>query len=177
MPNNFDYLRPFKADLGIKRINVEFSEQKQNCQRCTKLLVNHQIYFTIMTLINFRSALPTVFWMSAKRLTLNHKKTEFLWLSTSRRKHFSSRASFTLHDAVDAPTTATHNLGVPIDETLSFDSHISHPTWNCYYQLRRIKAICCYIPIAVVTQLTHVHLSFPELTTATVSYSFFQISS
>lgn len=35
----------------------------------------------------------------------------------------------------------TQLLGVLIDETLSFDGHISHLTRNCYYQLRRIKAI------------------------------------
>lgn len=84
--------------------------------------------------------------MVSNRLMLDPTKMEVLWLSMPRNKHLTNSAPFTA-DGVDiAPNSVICLFCVLVDETLSFDSHISHLVRNCYYQLRRIKAIRCSIP-------------------------------
>lgn len=92
-------------------------------------------------------------WMAANRLVLNPAKTEFLWFSTLRMKDLISHAPFSIGDVKIMPTTSTRLLGVLLDETLSLDGHINIMTRTCHYQLRRIKVIRCYIPMAAAIQL------------------------
>lgn len=92
-------------------------------------------------------------WMAANHLALNQiqNPSSYGWAYLDWKIR---RAPFTLDDADIAPTTATRPIRVLIDETLSFDSHISHRTRNCYYQFCRIKAIHHYIRIAIAVHLT-----------------------
>lgn len=58
---------------------------------------------------------------------LNPAKTEFLWLSTHRRKHLIKCVSFTLNSVDIVPSTVTCLHGIRLDETLSPHGHKA--TW------------------------------------------------
>ena len=92
-------------------------------------------------------------WMAVNRLSLNSSKTEFMWLSTPRRRHLISHTALIVEGVEIAPTTELRLLGVLLDESLSLVGHISSVTRSCYYHLRKIRDIRRYLPTSTVVRL------------------------
>lgn len=86
-------------------------------------------------------------WAEENRLALNPAKTEFLWLSTPRRSALVSHEPFRVGDVTIVPSASLRLLGVLLDETLSFESHINDVIRRCHYQLRRIRSVRRYLPV------------------------------
>jgi hypothetical protein len=91
--------------------------------------------------------------LMANRLALNPSKTEVLWITTPRRRHLISRVPFIFDQTHIIPSAEVRLLGVLLDESLTFDSHISNVTRIAFHQLRRIKAIRRHIPTSAMIQL------------------------
>lgn len=113
------------------------------------MVLNHtDIYMQLSLLVHFTSGCRTTsypcYWACLEYQIvdgisncpmLNPIRTKLLWVRTPRRKHLINHAPFTLN-GVDIVfffcyLSSTRLLGVFTDETLSFNNHIFHLTWNC----------------------------------------------
>ena len=81
-------------------------------------------------------------WMTNNKLQLNAEKTEMILMSTgTSAKRFSFPQSVTLLGSDIPLSSAVRNLGVTLDNTLSFEQHVNNICRICYYEIRRIASI------------------------------------
>ena len=94
-------------------------------------------------------------WMSSKRLSLNSSKTRLIWSGTTQQLQ-----------KVDIPLlshgfphftflSSVCDLGVTLDSSLTFSTHISNLTRSSYFPLRRRRAIRKFVSIPVFTSIVH----------------------
>ena len=78
-------------------------------------------------------------WMTCNKLQLNNDKTEMIFIVPKRLlPAFSVPTPVQLGDCLIHTSTSVRNLGVTLDQTLSFQEHISSVCRSCYLELRRI---------------------------------------
>src|SRR6218665_2648396 len=80
-------------------------------------------------------------WMSSYRLRLNPAKTKFMWFSTRQQL-----AKLKVDDLANKFPTYTFSLtacdlGVLLDQELTFALHLHHLSCDCYYQLRQLRTV------------------------------------
>uniref|UniRef100_A0A8C6L9J3 Reverse transcriptase domain-containing protein n=1 Tax=Nothobranchius furzeri TaxID=105023 RepID=A0A8C6L9J3_NOTFU len=80
-------------------------------------------------------------WLSQNLLKLNSNKTELLLIGTASVLKNSPNFSINIDDSTVHPSLQVKSLGVILDGTLSFQSHINHVTRVAYYHLRNINNI------------------------------------
>ena len=84
-------------------------------------------------------------WMDSNSLKLNQEKFEYI-IFHPKRQHFQPlEYSLTLSGSTFYPAGQVRNLGVVQDSCLVMEKQISAVTKSCYYQLRLIGRIRCYI--------------------------------
>src|SRR5678815_1500850 len=80
-------------------------------------------------------------WMSTNRLRLNPSKTQFIWLGT--RQQLAKLDLPTI--AADFPqfvfSSVVRDLGVTLDQELTFARHINRLCRDSYYQLRQFRTV------------------------------------
>ena len=92
--------------------------------------------------------------MHNNKFQLNPGKTETILITS---KH--NQKSLSLPFSVDLNGTSIHlsssvrNLGVTLDQNLSFQQHVSHTCQICYFELRRINSIHYYLSQDVLKTL------------------------
>ena len=81
-------------------------------------------------------------WFSHNWLTLNPSKSEVLLLGTSQRlKTLSTLSSVNVSGTTVPLTTQIKLLGVTLDQSLSFDLHITVLSESCFYHIRALRHI------------------------------------
>ncbi|XP_075968214.1 uncharacterized protein LOC142971545 [Anarhichas minor] len=78
-------------------------------------------------------------WMTTHHLKLNLDKTELLFLPGNGCPHRD--LSITIDDTVVTPTRTARNLGVTLDDQLSFSANIASVTRSCRFLLYNIRRI------------------------------------
>ena len=91
-------------------------------------------------------------WCGSRRLQLNKSKTKIIWLG--------SKASL---DILSQSTESVRDLGAYLDSELNMRAHIAKTTHACFYQIRRLRQICCLLYRDVTANLVAAFV----LTTAT----------
>ena len=93
-------------------------------------------------------------WLSANKLTLNLTKTEFM-LIASRQKlsNLSDSPSLTINNMTVEQVSSTKSLGVCIDQTLNWESHIENISKKIASAIGAIKRIRHQIPFNVVVNV------------------------
>ena len=88
--------------------------------------------------------------MSSNRLRLNSSKTQFIWLGTRQQlaKIAQEFPQFTFSSSV-------RDLGVTLDQELTFMRHINLLCHDCYYQLRQLRVV--FRSLASNAALTLIH--------------------
>ena len=80
-------------------------------------------------------------WMASNRLLLNPSKTQFIWLGGRRQLEGIDQ----LHLARVFPeitfSLTVRDLGVTLDQELSFSQHVNLVSRSCYYQLRQLRLV------------------------------------
>ena len=92
-------------------------------------------------------------WMASNRLKLNPSKSEFLWCTMARRLYLVEHSSLYLSDGNVTTASSVRNLGAYFNESMKMSTHINMLVNASFYQLRRVQAIPCSIPISVAIQL------------------------
>ena len=77
-------------------------------------------------------------WMASNRLKLNPVKTDLLWCATRRRQ--LNRNLLMFGGATIQPSSTVRDLGVVLDNEMSFSAYINQLVSRCFYQLRCIKS-------------------------------------
>ncbi|MCI4375953.1 hypothetical protein PGIGA_G00115620 [Pangasianodon gigas] len=78
-------------------------------------------------------------WMAAHQLKLNPTKTELLFIPGDSSP--SQDLAISLDNSLISPSVTARNLGVTIDNQLSFSSHIANLTRSCRFLLYNIRRI------------------------------------
>jgi len=100
-------------------------------------------------------------WSFTHKLKLNPDKSEVIWLGSRQQLAKPSEAdkSLQLPDGLVRSSTTVKNLGVMIDERLSFDDQARSCIKSCYFHLRRLKQIRRYVEPDVIHSLVHVFVT------------------
>jgi hypothetical protein len=80
-------------------------------------------------------------WMSSNRLRLNASKTEVLWLGSPKRLINHTPPPLALGGISIPLSSEVRSLGVVIDPSIAFTSHVSKVARTCYYHLRQLRSI------------------------------------
>ena len=81
-------------------------------------------------------------WMNANKLKLNEDKTEMILIKPQK-----SSSGMPLPSSVDLNgssinlSATVRNLGVTLDQSLSFQQHVANICRMCYFEIRRISSI------------------------------------
>ena len=79
--------------------------------------------------------------MSSNRLKLNASKTEIMWLGSPKRLSNLSPPSVALGGILIPLSKEVRSLGVVIDSSVAYSSHVSNVVRTCYYHLRQLRSI------------------------------------
>ena len=80
-------------------------------------------------------------WMILNKLKINDAKTEFIVFRSPMLKHDLSDLSVNVGGNVIKPSEKVRDLGVILDQTLSFDDHISTICQSAHFHIRNIGRI------------------------------------
>ena len=79
---------------------------------------------------------PQVAWMLSNCLQLNPSKTQYIWLGTRKQFAKLDLAAIAASLSHIAFSVTVRDLGVSLDQELTFAPHINSLCRDCYYQLR-----------------------------------------
>jgi hypothetical protein len=85
-------------------------------------------------------------WVEANSLALNSNKTKMLVISTPRRINSISTIDILFNGIIIEQCDTLKCLGLTIDSTLSWDTHINKIAKVCYYRLNSLYKIRQFIP-------------------------------
>src|SRR5688572_11096196 len=94
-------------------------------------------------------------WMSSNRLRLNPSKTQYIWLGTRQQLDKLDLESLSAEFPTFTFSTSVRNLGVILDQELSFTGHITALTRSCYYHLRQLRVVTRSLSSSSASTLIH----------------------
>ena len=98
-------------------------------------------------------------WMTTNLLKLNSKKTELLVVATPALLKKVGDIVLLVDGVSICPSPEVRNLGVILDSTLSFQSHIKSMTKSAFFHLRNISRLRPYLSDSVTETLIHAFIS------------------
>ncbi len=86
-------------------------------------------------------------WMLRNKLKLNTGKTEFMVIVAPHHRQAVTRLEPTLRVGTDdiVPAKVVRNLGASFDSAMTMQPFVNQLTRSCYYQLRCLKRIRCFL--------------------------------
>lgn len=106
-----------------------------------------QIYLPIINIPEVKSKVVLLLadiklWMNQRRLKLNDGKTEMLLIKSSIRSNVSIQfGDLNLNGVAVSPSETVKDIGVSLDEALSFKYHINTVVRNCNFHIRNIYSV------------------------------------
>ena len=94
-------------------------------------------------------------WMSSNRLRLNSLKTQFIWLGTRQQLAKLDMAALATAFPHFVFSSVVRDLGVTLDQELTFAPHIHSLSRTCYYQLRQLRTIARSLSSTASATLVH----------------------
>ena len=80
-------------------------------------------------------------WMSSNRLRLNSSKTQLIWLGTRQQLAKIDLEALAQEFPQFTFSSSVRDLGVTLDQELTFTRHINLLCRACYYQLRQLRVV------------------------------------
>ena len=84
-------------------------------------------------------------WMSSIIMCLNQLKTQYIWFGTHQEFNKLDLRSLALEFSNLLFSTCVWNLGVILDQELSFVEHFKTLTRSCYYQLHQLRVVVRFL--------------------------------
>ena len=94
-------------------------------------------------------------WMIKHKLKLNDNKTELIVISSPYMSKELNTIKVSIGNEMVTCSRNVRNLGFIMDSTFKMDAHITSICQTCYYHLRNIGAIRCYLDTDTAAQLIH----------------------
>ena len=94
-------------------------------------------------------------WMILNKLKINDAKTEFIVFRSPMLKHDLSDLSVNVGGNLIKPSVKVRDLGVILDQTLSFDDHISTICQSAHFHIRNIGRIRNLLSFDACATLVH----------------------
>src|SRR3984885_8445094 len=94
-------------------------------------------------------------WMSSNRLRLNPSKTQYIWLGTRQQLAKIDMESLETEFPWVTFSLYVRDLGVTLDQELSFTRHINLLCRECYYQLRQLRVVSRSLTSTAASTLIH----------------------
>ena len=94
-------------------------------------------------------------WLKSNGLKLNAEKTNFMWCATRQRLTDECKNPVVIGDHRFQPVSKLRCLGVIIDSTLSFSSHVSKVISVCFGALRQLRSIRRSITVSLASSLVN----------------------
>ena len=94
-------------------------------------------------------------WMSSNRLRLNPAKTQFIWLGTRQQLARLDMAALTAAFPLFTLSSVVRDLGVTLDQELTFTPHINRLSRDCFYQLRQLRTVARSLTASATCTLIH----------------------
>ena len=79
--------------------------------------------------------------MILNKLKINDAKTEFIIFGSTQMKHDLNSLSVNVGDSQIVPSVKVRNLGVILDQSLTFDDHISAIRQSVHFHIRSIGKV------------------------------------
>src|SRR6218665_2883795 len=80
-------------------------------------------------------------WMSSNRLRFNQTKTQFIWFSSRQQLAKIDLGSLAIKYRHFTFSSSVRDLGVTLDQELTYVQHINLLCRSCYYQLRQLRVV------------------------------------
>src|SRR6218665_1062724 len=96
-----------------------------------------------------------VAWMSSNRLRLNPSKTHYIWLGTRQQLAKLDLAAMAVRFPHIAVSLTVRDMGLTLDQQLTFAPHINRLCRDCYYQLRQLRVISRSLTSTATATLVH----------------------
>ena len=94
-------------------------------------------------------------WLASNRLLLNTSKTQFIWLGGRRRLAGVDQNLIAESFPHVVFLDSVRDLGIILDQELSFSLHVNQLTRSCYYQLRQLRVVSRFLSHAAAATLIH----------------------
>ena len=94
-------------------------------------------------------------WMRQNKLKVNESKTEFVVMGTKRNREKANIKQLRVGDSIVDSSPAARNLGVTIDESLSFERHITEVVRSCRYFIHELWQIRPYLTLESAKTIVH----------------------
>jgi hypothetical protein len=98
-------------------------------------------------------------WLSSNRLRLNSSKTQYIWLGTRQQLAKLDLASLSNAFPHISFSSSVRDLGIILDQELSFSKHISTLSRTCFYQLRQLRVVARSLSFSAASALVHAFIS------------------
>src|SRR6218665_1133774 len=93
--------------------------------------------------------------MSSNRLLLNPQKSQYIWFGTRQQLDKLDLAALSLEFPTFVFSTSVRDLGVILDQELSFVEHITALTRSCFYHLLQLRVVSRSLSASSTVTLVH----------------------
>src|SRR5688572_32821626 len=100
--------------------------------------------------------------MSSNRLRLNPSKTQFIWLGTRQQLAKLDLCALSTQFPLFTFCTSVRDLGVILDQELTFTQHVNSVSRSCFYQLRQLRVISRTLTPSAAATLVHAFVRSEE---------------
>src|SRR5207247_460931 len=108
----------------------------------TQLYISFSSSDSLSHLSILSSSLDSVFdWLTSNRLSVNPSKTEFLLIVTPQQRSKLTSSTLPFQVTPLSPVSSCRNLGVILDNDLSFKRHISSICSSSFYHIRQLRQV------------------------------------
>src|SRR6218665_3393583 len=94
---------------------------------------------TVRAMGHTLTALET--WMASNRLCLNPAKTKFMWLGTPQQLVKLNLIDLSAEFPNYTFSFSVRDLGIILDQALTFAPHLNRLSRDCFYQLRQLRTV------------------------------------